>query len=403
MRVRTGDPEMAREINRALVLHLLRNHKAISRAWIARRLHLSKVTISTIINDLLEKGYVLEIGEGSSIEKGGRRPIMLSLNTSSKFVIGVDLGTTNTVSAIGDLKGNILIEKRVPTSRNHDVENVIGQVVHLVDETISEYGVDRDKIVGLGLAVAGQVEKNEGLIIFSPHFNWHNVRIAELLEGKTGLKTVADNCTRVMAVGEMWFGEGKNVPNFIFINVGYGVGSAIVIDGKIYHHHSEFGHIFITKNKVRCPCGKYGCLEVVASGSAIEKQANRLMVGQDKTWVSAKMVADRALEGNAVAKNIYSEVGRYLGRGISILANSLNPEKIIIGGGVSLAGTLLLDPILNEFNENTMDVVKEKTEVSRSLLGMDAGVNGAIAMALNDIIFDFELVIRQLINPRIVV
>ncbi|KPJ62180.1 MAG: hypothetical protein AMJ42_00020 [Deltaproteobacteria bacterium DG_8] len=401
MRLRTGDPEMAREINRALVLHLLRNHEAISRTWIARHLHLSKVTISTIINDLLEKGYVLEIGEGSSIEKGGRRPIMLSLNTSSKFVVGVDLGTTNTVLAIGDMKGNVLKEKRVPTSRNHRVENIIGQVAYLVDETIRESGVNRDKIVGLGVAVAGQVEKNLGLIIFSPHFNWHNVRIAELLEAKTGLKTAADNYTRVMAIGEMWLGEGKNVPNFIFINVGYGVGSAIVIEGKIYHHHSEFGHIFITKNKVRCPCGKYGCLEIVASGSAIEKQANQLMVGQDKTWLSAKMVAERALEGDSVAKNIYREAGRYLGRGISILANSLNPEKIIIGGGVSLAGSLLLDPIIREFKENTMDVVKEKTKVCRSLLGMDAAVNGAIAMALNDIIFDFELVIRQLINTQI--
>jgi glucokinase len=117
--------------------------------------------------------------------------------------------------------------------------------------------------------------------------------------------------------------------------------------------------------------------------------------------LSAKVVAERALKGDNVAKDIYSEAGRYLGRGISILANSLNPEKIIIGGGVSLAGDLLLDPILSEFNENTMDVVKEKTKVCRSLLGMDAAVNGAVAMALNDIIFDFELVIRQLLNTRI--
>ena len=126
-----------------------------------------------------------------------------------------------------------------------------------------------------------------------------------------------------------------------------------------------------------------------------------MLVGRDKSWLSAKVVAERALKGDNVAKDIYSEAGRYLGRGISILANSLNPEKIIIGGGVSLAGDLLLDPILSEFNENTMDVVKEKTKVCRSLLGMDAAVNGAVAMALNDIIFDFELVICQLLNTRI--
>jgi predicted NBD/HSP70 family sugar kinase len=383
---------MAREINRALVLNLLRTHDSIPRAEIARRLLLSKVTVSTIVGELLESGVVVEVGVGASVEKGGRRPIMLSLNTSDRFVVGVDLGTTNTVAAVGDLKGEVLKKTRIPTSRNHSVDTIVRQITRLVDEIVLKSKVDREHIVGVGLAVAGQVVKESGLIVFSPHFNWHNVRIAEMVEEKSGYRTIADNCTRVMTIGEVWFGEGKDVSNLFFINVGHGIGSALVIDRKVYRHHSEFGHVFITKKKIRCACGKYGCLEVVASGEAIEREANQILAGREKEWITAKMVAERAADGDRAARKIYGEAGRYLGRGISIIANTLNSDKIIIGGGVSSAGSLLLKPVLKEFNGNTMEGIREKVSVCPSSLGMDAAVRGAIAMALNDIIFDHDLV-----------
>ena len=401
MRVRTGDPEMAREINRALILHLLRQHDSIPRAEIARHLKLSKVTVSTIVSGLLKNEHVVELGEGAALEKGGRRPIMLSLNIFSKYVIGVDIGTTNTVAAVGNLKGTVLKKIHVPTTRNHSVENILEQVSHLVDEIIIQSEVDKKRIIGVGLSVAGQIEKDSGLIIFSPHFNWRNVHIAKLVEDKTGFKTIADNCTRAMALGEVWYGNGKNVSNLLFINIGYGIGSALVLDGKIYNHHSEFGHTFITKKKIQCPCGKYGCIEVVASGNAIEHQANKHMDAENNEWITVKMAAERAEKGDTVAKKIFYEAGRYLGRGISILANFITPEKIIIGGGVSSVGDLLLKPILSEFNKNTMEVVKAKTQVCISSLGMEAGVYGAISMALNDMFFDYGLVNQQLLSNRL--
>jgi len=367
----------------------------IPRAEIARRLRLSKVTVSTIISGLIESEHVVEVGHGSSLEKGGRRPIMLSLDTSNKYVVGVDLGTTNTVAAVGNLKGELLKKIRITTSKDHSIDNISGQVSNLINETIDASGVGRDKIAGVVMAVAGQVEKEKGFIIFSPHFNWHNVRIARLVEEKTGFKTIADNCTRVMTIGEMWYGGARGFSNLIFINIGHGIGSALVIGGKLYNHHSEFGHIFITKKKIRCACGKYGCLEVVASGEAIERQANQLMGGHESKWITAKTAAERAKNGDRIARKIYSEAGRYLGRGISILANSINPEKIIIGGGVSSAGDLLLKPILKEFYANVMDVIKNRTEVSLSSSEMDAGVKGAVAMALNDYIFDYDIVSNQ--------
>jgi len=395
MRIRTGDPEMAREINRALILDMLRKNDAIPRAQIARLLDLSKVTVSAVVSQLIEDDLVTEVGEGDALKRGGRKPILLSLNTSSKFVVGIDIGYTNTVIAIGNLKGEVLSKIRHPTTRNHSVENVIEQVTYLTNEIIAQADIQRERILGIGLSVAGTVEKAKGLIIFSPDFNWRNVYIANILEEKTDLHTIADNCTRVMTRGEIWYGSAQDVRNMFYINIGYGVGSAVVIDGRIYNNHSEFGHVFVTKKEVRCDCGKYGCLEAVASGQAIERMANELLGNRDEGWITAKRLAELASQGDVTAKNIFAEAGRYLGRMMSIVANFFNPDKIILGGGVALAGHLMLDTILQEFEENTMDGIKNDTKIEFSALGMDAGVLGAIALTLDNFVFKQEMINRS--------
>ncbi len=395
MQVRTGGPEMAREINRALILDLLRKNDTIPRAQIARTLKLSKATVSAVVQQLIGDLLVVETGEGDALKKGGRKPILLSLNTSSKFVLGIDIGYTNTVIAIGNLKGEIISKMRHPTTRNHCVESVVDQVTYLIDEIIAQSNIQRERILGLGLSVAGTVERAKGLIIFSPDFNWRNVSIAEILEDKTGLQTLADNCTRMMTRGEIWYGHAKDIRNMFYINIGYGIGSAMVIDGRIYNNHSEFGHVFVTKKKVRCDCGKYGCLEAVASGQAIERIANEILEDSNEGWITAKRLVELAEKEDSTAKNIFAEAGRYLGRMISIVANVFNPDKIILSGGVALAGHLMLDTILQEFEENTMDGIKGDIKIECSSLGMDVGVLGAIALALDTFVFKQEMINRS--------
>ena len=393
MRLRTGDPEMAREINRALILDLLRREDSIPRAHIARTLKLSKVTVSAIVQHLIDEDLVIEIGEGHALKRGGRKPILLSLHSSGKYVIGIDIGYANTVVAIGNLKGEFLAKIRVPTMHDHSVENVMQQTVSLVEEAICASQLAHNNLLGIGLSVAGTVEKSKGNIVFSPDFKWRNVAIADILEQKTGLRTVADNCTRVMTRGEIWYGHAQEIRNLFYINIGYGIGSAIVVDEKIYENHCEGGHVLITKKNVPCYCGKSGCLEAVASGQAIEQMANE-RIEHPEGWISAKMLADMARQGNAAARHIFVETGRYVGRMASIAANLFNPDKIIIGGGVALAGDLLLTSILEEFQANTMEGIKNHTHIEFSALGMDAGVSGAIALALNAFVFKQELIRR---------
>lgn len=395
MRVRTGDPEMARELNRTLILDLLRKHDVIPRAQIARLLDLSKVTVSAIISQLIEDEFVVEVGEGDALKRGGRRPILLSLNTSNKFVVGLDIGTTNTVVGIGNLKGELLSKTRTSTTRNRSVENIIEQAAYLIHEIIAQSHIQRESILGIGLSVAGTVEKARGVIMFSPDYNWRNVFIADILEEKTGVPTIADNCTRVMTRGELRYGHAQDARNLFYINIGYGVGSAIVVDEKIYDNHCECGHVLITKKHIQCDCGKYGCLEAVASGQAIERIANEFLGTRSEGWITAKKLAELAEQGDVTAKNIFAEAGRYLGRMTSIVANLFNPDKIIIGGGVALAGHFMLEAILQEFNENTMDGIKNDTHIEFSALGMDAGVLGAIALVLDDFVFKQELISRS--------
>jgi glucokinase-like ROK family protein len=386
-KIRTGEPELMRQINQALILNLLRDYGLLSRAQVSRKLKISKATVSRVVNELIESGIITVVGEGDAKETGGRRPVMLSINSSGKYVLGIDLGTTNTVIGIANLKGEIINKVRIPTNRNHSLERIVAQVTDLVEEIIKKTNIEKKYIAGLGIAEAGVVEKNSGIIKFSPNFNWENVNIASLLEKKTGLATLADNCTRTMAIGEIWHGKGRGVKNIFYVNIGYGIGSALVVNGQVYNNHSEFGHIPISNEKVRCSCGKFGCLEAVASGNAIERKANQLFKDQNNGWITAKDVAERAKIGDQTAIDIFQETGFYLGKGISFIANVFNSNKVIIGGGVSLAGDILLDPLIDSFNKYTMKAVRANTQVELSSLGMDAGVYGAITMVLNEKIF----------------
>jgi len=386
-KIRTGEPELMRQINQALILNLLRDYGLLSRAQVSRKLKISKATVSRVVNELIENGIITVVGEGDAKETGGRRPLMLSINSSGKYVLGIDLGTTNTVIGIANLKGEVINKVRVPTNRNHSLETIVAQVTNLVEEIIKKTNIDKEAIKGLGIAEAGVVEKHSGIIKFSPNFNWENVNIARLLEKKTGLSTLADNCTRTMAIGEIWHGKGRGVNNIFYVNIGYGIGSALVVNGQVYNNHSEFGHIPISNEKVRCGCGKFGCLEAVASGNAIERKANQLFKDNNNGWITAKDVAERAKMGDQTAIEIFQETGFYLGKGISFIANVFNPDKVIIGGGVSLAGNILLDPLIDSFNKYTMKAVRANTQVELSSLGMDAGVYGAITMVLNERIF----------------
>jgi glucokinase len=273
------------------------------------------------------------------------------------------------------------------------VESIADQSEELLLSLLKAADVPRERIVGTGVSVAGLVDKRTGYVKFSPDFNWRNVYFKQVLEDRLALPVVINNCTRVAALGEMWYGAARESNTFFFVNVGYGIGSAIVINRRLYEHNSEFGHINVTNREVKCDCGKFGCLEAVSSGHAIERDANREVgEAEDAEWTTARELAERAVDGDARARQIFEDAGKYLGRGIATVANLLSPELVILGGGVSNAGTLLMAPLMREFSRHTMEAIKEGISVEVASLGIDAGVIGAVALALDTFVFEQDTI-----------
>lgn len=391
---RKGDPEQARKLNTCLILDRVRRHEAISRADLARALSISKMTASSIVSDLLDRGLLVEDAASSHASPaGGRPPVLLSLDSRQNLVVGIDVGTTTTALVLGNLKGEPLRRMRVPTRRNREVDSIVDQIEELLPLLLEGAQVPKDRIVGIGVSVAGLVDKRSGYVKFSPDFNWRNVYFKQILEERLALPVVINNCTRVAALGEMWYGAAKDASTFFYVNVGYGIGSAIVTNRRLYEHNSEFGHINVTNREVKCDCGKFGCLEAVSSGHAIERDANSEAGRKNEAdWITAKELAERAVEGDSHAQQIFEDAGKYLGRGIATVANLLSPELVILGGGVSNAGNLLMAPLMEEFNRHTMEAIRDGISVEVSSLGIDAGVIGAAALALDTFVFEQDTI-----------
>jgi glucokinase len=300
----------------------------------------------------------------------------------------VDIGTTTVSLVVGNLKGQILEQQRIPTKRDRTVDSILDQVEGLIRSLIESASVPISSVLGIGVSVAGLVDKRRGYVRFSPDFNWRNVEFQVQLQDRLQLPVVIDNCTRAAALGEMWYGAALEAKTFFYVNVGYGIGSAVVIDGREYEHDSEFGHIHVTSSPLQCECGKMGCLEAVSSGRAIEQFANdRDEHSSSGEWITAKELAIAADQGDPEAKNIFDKAGKYLGRAISTVANLLSPELVIVGGGISRSGNLIMEPLEREFSVHTMDAIIETTTIRRSKLGVDASVVGAMALALDTFVF----------------
>ena len=385
--------EFEKDSNFSLILDMVRKKSPISRVLLAKALHLSKVTVSTIINEMIDDGLIIEIGEGTGGEKGGRKPILLGINASFKYAVGVDIGTTNTVAAVGNLSGEVLAKIQQPTRKDRSFRSVFKQVSHLTDDIIKAANLERNSILGVGISVPGLVKPDEGVICVSPDLNWENIEINSALGDMIELPVVSDNCTRAMLLAARWHGKAKDARNVFYVNIGYGIGSALMVNNQIYSNHSEFGHIHVSAEQVRCHCGNFGCLEAVASGNAIERAANNGIHTKEENegWLTAKKLAEQARNGDLRAKSIYDEVGQYLGKAIAIAANMFNPDKIILGGGVSLANDLLQDTLQKEYEKHVMKVIKSSTVIEISPLGMDAGAYGAIALALNKFLYKADM------------
>jgi len=311
------------------------------------------------------------------------------------YVIGMDMGGTNTVFGIVDTRGTVISKSAIKTSTHTDVNLYIDDIYVELSKLIDAVG-GIDKIKGIGVG-APNGNYYTGNIEFAPNLPWKGViPFASLMADRFGIPTALTNDANAAAVGEMTYGAARGMKNFIMITLGTGVGSGIVIDGKVVYGHDgfagELGHVIVMRNNGRtCGCGRSGCLEAYASATGVARTAREILESSTKssllrnipmTDITSKDVFDAAMDGDEIAKEIFNFTGRILGEAFADFVTFSAPEAIILFGGLSKAGDLILKPIVENMEKNLLNIWKGKVKVLFSdLKEADAAVLGASALA----------------------
>jgi glucokinase-like ROK family protein len=385
-----------RELNKALVLNLVRQERTLSRSDIARQTHLSRSTVSAIVNELIDEGWLVESGTGKS--RGGRRPIILTVNYQAGYVLGIGAGATHLLALVTDLDAQILAEIERPFDAADGPVVGLPAMVSIGRDALGEAGVDASQLIGIGVGVPGPLDHMRGVIVAPPIMpGWGDIPVRDHLQSALGAPVYLDNDANLGALGEKHYGSGQEMDNLAYIKVATGIGCGIIIDGQIYHGQTgaagEIGHVTIDENGPPCKCGSYGCLEAMAGGPAIARRAMMaIQAGQPttlkETSANGKLTAqdvDRAArEGDALSQQLYRDAGRLIGIAVADVINLLNPGRVVIGGGVSRAGELILKSLRETACQRSMRAAIGSTDIVQSSLGRRSTAMGAVALVLEE-------------------
>ena len=314
-----------------------------------------------------------------------------------KYSIGVDLGGTNIVSAIVNYQGKIVNRLKVPTLAERGKEATIKKIMETIHENIVQSTIALDGIIGIGIGAPGPLDVKRGLINFAPNLpGWRDVPLKKILEDEFNLKVVLENDANAAAWGERCFGACQGVNNLVCFTLGTGIGGGIIIDGKIYHGSNygaaELGHMTVNKDGPRCNCGNYGCLEAYSSATGIKNRIkDRIKEGIRSKFLNfddsrlfeslrLKLIFETARKGDKLTKDVVEEAISYLGIAIANIANILNPEMVVLVGGITNEGNKLLIPLRREVKKRAFYSNYKSLKIVIGKLGGNAGVLGAAAL-----------------------
>lgn len=310
-----------------------------------------------------------------------------------KYGFGVDIGGTTIKMGFFETTGNLIDKWEIKTNTENRGESILSDVAQSIDNKLAQEGISKDDVQGVGIGVPGPVT-SDGVVNRCVNLGWGVKNVQEELSSLTGLKVKVGNDANVAALGEMWQGAAKGSKDVIVVTLGTGVGGGIIVDGKIVAGATgaggEIGHITVNEAEIEpCNCGQYGCLEQYASATGIVRMAKRKLAKSDEATtlrnmedLSAKIIFDEAKAGDEIAKGLVDELGKILGSALSNIACVVNPEVVVIGGGVSKAGTILTDVIKKYFIETSFLACKDAKFVLAEL-GNDAGIYGCVQMILD--------------------
>ncbi len=377
-------PDM-RRINRSCILEMIRVESPISRTAIAERLNVSLPTVMRIVENLIEEELVLP--QGGKEWSGGRRRSLLQFNAQGHVVLGVDLSGTKMYGALSDLSGNVLEELLRP-QQGASGEDSYKQLVELIEALLASEKLKERRIRGVGIGTPGVTRHEEGIVNWAPSLNWRDFPLKQKLQQHINLPVIVDNDVNLAALGELWFGAGRNAKNMVLITIGTGIGSGIIINGSLYrgaHQASgEIGYMLPGKEFIGRRFNAFGALESLASGNGIAQRSRQALQGalspEALQNISAEDAFNAARKGEDWAVKVIDETVDYLTIAVANVYCCFDPELIVIGGGVARSADLLIKPILAKLD----GILPVMPRMVSSTLGQRATVMGAITNVLHN-------------------
>jgi glucokinase-like ROK family protein len=386
----TADSSFVREANKALVRNLLRDVGLLARAEIARRTQLSRSTVSSIVSELIETGYVREVGEGQS--SGGRRPMLLEFNYNARYIIGADIGSNHMLAVLTNLEGRALRRAELALDVGASLPGALDALAALVERLLRQSGIATEQVLGIGIGIPAPLAyRDERIASQSILTGWQGVNLGQAFAQRLGRPSFLDNDANLGALGEQAWGVGRGCANMAYIKLGTGVGGGLILNGELYRGQfgsaGEIGHITIDAHGPYCRCGNRGCLESLASVPALLKQAQAALDSGrasllQREALSAPALVGAAQAGDELAVALIEQAGVAIGVAVAGLVNLLNPPLVVISGGLAAAGDMLLGPLRATVRQRCLPMLAAGLSIVGAQLGQEAVALGAVHLVL---------------------
>jgi len=378
-RGQTGNTKLVKQMNRQVIINRLREYKRISRADLAKLTELSRPCVSSLVDEMIREGLINEVGIGES--KGGRKPILLEYNFKAKGIIGAVFEGSTLHMAIADLSGEMLLNYGTRLTRPTSGETAIRALESGVKILLKQSGLDRDRLLGIGIGLPGITQSTDGTISYAPSTGWMGLPVQQEMEARLRIPVFIENDVNLMTIGEFYKGIGYGIRNLVHMYVGTGIGAGIIIDGQFYRGFreaaGEIGYMMIGPVG-RTRRGEYGVFEKNYSVSGINEKARRVLSNWNEETSVITELLKQSENGNREAAHLFEEILTHWAYGMVNLISLLDPELLILNGemvNIGEQGLMRLKDLLSEW-------VPFVPPIKVAALGNKAGIIGAIHIVL---------------------
>jgi predicted NBD/HSP70 family sugar kinase len=379
-----GTPSL-RGSNRLRVIQALQVLGVTSRADVARHTGLSRSTVSSIVSGLQAEGIVVDRdADGRVATGGGRPPTLIALDPGAGLAIGIDFGKRHLAVALANLSHDVLTEEWREMADDYDAATGVERAGELVQRLLEESGVDTGRVLGVGMGLPGPVHRS-GVVGSSAILpGWAGSQAAELMSARLDMEVWLCNDANLGALAESVWGAGRDCSGLVYLKLATGIGAGIVLEGRLFEGAGgtagEIGHTSLDETGDICRCGSRGCLETYASGTAIAALLSRSLGDE----LALDDVLERAVKGDPGCRRALADAGRHIGAAVADLCNLINPERIVVGGSMAVAGDVLLDPLREAVGLRAIPSAAEDVTIVPGELGERAELLGAVALVLHE-------------------